>query len=93
MPVAIPDIWKNVNTASAKKNDPPEDVVPDGLWNFNDKNHNGVLDEGERELWEFDVGEDVYDQALYGYGSSYRNGVGGATQCSIRRTTTAVRSR
>jgi hypothetical protein len=77
MPVAIPDIWHNVNTAAAKKNDPDEDVVPDGLWNFNDKNHNGVLDEGERELWEFDLGEDVYDQALYGYGSSYRNGMGG----------------
>src|SRR4051812_41093078 len=42
MPVAIPDIWKNNNTKAAKKNDPDEDVIPDGLWNFNDKNHNGV---------------------------------------------------
>jgi hypothetical protein len=77
MPIAIPDIWKNVNVAGVKRNDPPEELVPDGLWNFKDKNGDGVLEEGERELWEFDLGEDIYDQALYGYGTSYRNGVGG----------------
>jgi hypothetical protein len=80
MPVAIPDIWKNVDVAGAKKNDPPEELVNDGLWNFVDKpgGNAGVLDSRERELWEFDPGIDIYDQALYGYGSSYRNDLGGS---------------
>lgn len=80
MPVAIPDIWKNNDIAAAKKNDPPEELVDDGLWNFVDRpgGTSGVLDSQERELWEFDLGTDVYDQALYGYGSTYRNGLGGS---------------
>ena len=78
MPIAIPDIWKNVNVAGTGKKPISEDLVPDGLWNFKDQNGDGVLEEGERELWEFDLGEDIYDQSLYGYGTTYRNGVGGS---------------
>jgi hypothetical protein len=75
MPVAIPDLWKNVNVDPSKPNDPPEELVPDGLWNFVDKpgGNTGILDSRERELWEFDLGEDIYDQELYGYNSPYRN--------------------
>lgn len=77
MPVAIPDLWKNVDVAGSKTNDPPEELVADGLWNFVDRNggNPGILDSRERELWEFDLGTDVYDQKLYGYGSNYRNGL------------------
>ncbi len=77
MPVAIPDLWKNVDIAGSKTNDPPEELVQDGLWNFVDRTggNPGVLDTKERELWEFDLGVDVYDQKLYGYGSTYRNGL------------------
>lgn len=80
MPIAIPDIWQNNDVAGSKANDPPEELVTDGLWNFVDNpgGNPGVLDSRERELWEFDLGTDVYDQRLYGYGSSYRNGLGGS---------------
>ena len=78
MPIAIPDIWQNNNVAGIGKKPVAEDPVRDGLWNFVDKNGNGVLDSKERELWEFNVGTDVYNQGLYGYGSSYRNGLGGS---------------
>lgn len=77
MPIAIPDLWKNVDVDPSKPNDPAEELVPDGLWNFVDKpgGNTGILDSRERELWEFDLGEDVYDQTLYGYGSRYRNSI------------------
>ncbi|HMH56580.1 MAG TPA: pilus assembly protein TadG-related protein [Gemmatimonadales bacterium] len=78
MPVAVPDLWKNNDVKPNKKNDPVEDPVSDGLWNFVDKNNNGVMDGQEREHWEFDPGIDEYDPAQYGYGSSYRNTLGGS---------------
>lgn len=73
MPVAIPDIWINNDIAGAKE---PEELVEDDLWDYVDANGNGVMDSGERELWEFDQGMDVYDPAQ-GYGSPARNGYGG----------------
>ncbi len=84
MPVAIPDIWNNVDVAPAGNN-PPEEVVEDGLWDYVDANGNGVMDSRERELWEFDQGIDVYDQDLYGYGSSYRDYLGG-TNAFLHKT-------
>jgi hypothetical protein len=74
MPVAIPDIWWNKNVEPSGPSGSPEEIIPDGLWNFKDQNANGVMDSRERELWEFDS-DDVYDQTLYGYGSSFRNGL------------------
>jgi hypothetical protein len=75
MPVAIPDLWKNNDVAGK----PPEEDVVDGLWNFVDKNNNGVMDAREREHWEFDPGVDEYNSAQYGYGSNYRNSLGGSS--------------
>jgi hypothetical protein len=74
MPIAIPDIWRNNDVAPSGSSPPEEDVV-DGLWNFDDKNHNGYMDAREREHWEYDPGVDEYDPAEYGYGSDYRNGL------------------
>ena len=76
MPVAIPDVWDNRDIAAGGGDDPPEELVEDGLWDFVDENGNGEMDNRERELWEFDPGVDVYDQDLYGYGTTYRNGKG-----------------
>jgi hypothetical protein len=83
MPVAIPDLWDNNDIAPAGANDPPEELVEDGLWSYQDLNNNGWMDPGtggtvERELWEFDPGVDVYDadndgQGDYGYGTDVRN--------------------
>lgn len=78
MPVAIPDLWKNVDANPSKEQDPPEELVADGLWNFVDKpgGNTGILESRERELWEFDLGTDIYDQELYGYGSDFRDTMG-----------------
>lgn len=76
MPVAIPDLWKNIDLAPGGGNDQPEELVVDGLWDYVDANANGVMDSRERELWEFDPGADLYDQALYGYGSDFRDTMG-----------------
>jgi hypothetical protein len=88
MPVAIPDIWKNVDIAGSGGGDAvPEELVEDELWDFVDRDGDGVLDGPtgsltERELWEFDQGIDVYDEngdghGDFGYGTDYRNGKGG----------------
>ncbi|HET9465865.1 MAG TPA: pilus assembly protein TadG-related protein [Gemmatimonadales bacterium] len=88
MPVAIPDIWQNNDIAGSGGGDPvPEELVEDGLWDFLDRDGDGVLDGPtgsltERELWEFDPGVDVYDangdgQGDFGYGTNARNGLGG----------------
>ncbi|HJR17829.1 MAG TPA: pilus assembly protein TadG-related protein [Gemmatimonadales bacterium] len=86
MPIAIPDLWNNVDVAGAGANDPPEELVEDELWDFVDLDGNGVLSgpsgsQTERELWEYDHGVDVYDadgdgQGEFGYGTATRNGLG-----------------
>ena len=93
MPVALPDVWQNNDIAPADPNDPPEELVNDGLWSYQDGiiEDNGWMDPGtgntvERELWEFDLGVDVYDatgpegvpdgQGDVGYGTIARNGLG-----------------
>jgi hypothetical protein len=82
MPVAIPDIWKNNDINPNGKNGEPEEYVADGLWNYQDglakKGNTGYQDAEEREHWEFDPGIDEYDPAEYGYGSDYRNDLGGS---------------
>jgi Flp pilus assembly protein TadG len=87
MPVALPDLWENNDIAGAGNN-PPEELVEDGLWSYQDLNSNGWMDPGtggtvERELWEFDPGVDVYDadndgQGDVGYGTDARNTMGGS---------------
>jgi hypothetical protein len=86
MPIAIPDLWQNNDIAGDGDNAEPEELIEDGLWDFVDRNGNGVLDGPtgsvtERELWEFDQGVDVYDangdgQGDFGYGTPTRNGMG-----------------
>jgi hypothetical protein len=86
MPVAIPDLWQNNDIASAKDNEPPEELIEDGLWDFEDHDGDGVLDGPtgsltERELWEFDPGVDVYDpdgdgDGDFGYGTDVRDDLG-----------------
>jgi hypothetical protein len=83
MPVAIPDLWQNNDIVG---DDAPEELgTPDGIWSYLDGviEENGWMDPGtgnqvERELWEFDLGVDVYDadndgQGDYGYGTDVRN--------------------
>jgi hypothetical protein len=82
MPIAVPDIWKNNDIAGSGKNAEPEEYVDDGLWHYQDglakQNTSGYMDAQEREHWEFDPGIDEYDAAEYGYGSDYRNDLGGS---------------
>jgi hypothetical protein len=86
MPIAIPDLWQNNDIAGSGAHPVPEELIEDGLWDFEDHDGDGVLDGPtgsvtERELWEFDQGVDVYDansdgQGDYGYGTPTRNGLG-----------------
>lgn len=79
-PVAIPDIWNNAPNLV----DPPgptpagesEDKNGDHLWNYDDKNSNGVWDDGEGEPWQFTPGADTYDPTTIGYGTDYRDALG-----------------
>jgi Flp pilus assembly protein TadG len=79
-PVALPDMWNNVNTVTQSgpgKNPStiPEDTNDDGLWNYNDLNGNGTVDPGEWEPWTFNTG-DIYDPPTTGYGTTYRDPYG-----------------
>jgi Putative Flp pilus-assembly TadE/G-like len=83
MPVALPDLWQNNDITGPKPEEPEERGTPDQLWSYEDLNSNGWMDPGtgntvERELWEFDLGIDVYDadndgQGDIGYGTDARN--------------------
>ena len=76
-PVALPDMWNNVNNVAATngKKTTTEDVNGNHVWDYVDANSNGVLDPGEMEPWTFNTG-DVYDPPVTGYGTTYRNGYG-----------------
>jgi Putative Flp pilus-assembly TadE/G-like len=71
-PVALPDQWDNRTTALKKGS---EDPNGDHIWNYDDKNKNGVWDEGEAEQWAFN-GSDVYDSTSNGLGTSFRDSYG-----------------
>ncbi|HEX5575470.1 MAG TPA: pilus assembly protein TadG-related protein [Gemmatimonadales bacterium] len=73
-PVALPDMWNNVNnvTTGPGKKTSTEDVNGDHVWDYVDANSNGVLDPGEMEPWTFNTG-DIYDPPTTGYGTTYRN--------------------
>jgi Flp pilus assembly protein TadG len=74
-PVALPDMWKNVNNFTGKNNNVKEDKNGNGVWDYVDVNGNGVLDPGEMEPWTFNTG-DVYDPPTYGYGTGFRDPYG-----------------
>lgn len=76
-PVALPDMWNNVNNVTlGKGNRPvPEDRNGNHVWDYVDDNGNGVLDPGEMEPWTFNTG-DIYDPPTTGYGTIFRNGDG-----------------
>jgi Putative Flp pilus-assembly TadE/G-like len=75
-PVALPDMWNNVNnvTTSGKKT-ATEDVNGNHVWDYVDANSNGIIDPGEIEPWTFNTG-DIYDPKTTGYGTTYRNSYG-----------------
>jgi len=63
-PVAIRDLWNEVNTTT-------QDVNADRIWNW---------DQATQEQWVFDAGSgDSYDPGTTGYGSGWRNGFGTGT--------------
>jgi Flp pilus assembly protein TadG len=80
-PVALPDMWNNVNDVTSSGGGGkgggtiPEDTNGDHLWDYVDANNNGVVDPGEWEPWTFNTG-DVYDPPTYGYGTTYRDPYG-----------------
>jgi putative Flp pilus-assembly TadE/G-like protein len=74
-PVALPDMWKNVNNFTGRNNNIKEDKNDNGVWDAPDLNGNGVVDPGEFEPWTFNTG-DIYDPPTYGYGTGYRNSSG-----------------
>jgi Flp pilus assembly protein TadG len=76
-PVALPDMWNNVNnvvTGPGKKTT-TEDKNGNHVWDYVDANGNGVIDPGEMEPWTFNTG-DIYDPPTTGYGTVYRNAYG-----------------
>jgi Flp pilus assembly protein TadG len=76
-PVALPDMWNNVNnvTTGPGKKTATEDVNGNHVWDYVDVNSNGFLDPGEMEPWTFNTG-DIYDPTTTGYGTTYRNTYG-----------------
>ena len=76
-PVALPDMWNNVNNVTSGKGNTTttEDVNGNHVWDYVDANSNGVLDPGEMEPWTFNAG-DIYDPTTNGYGTTYRNPYG-----------------
>ena len=76
-PVAIPDIWNNVDPGLA------EDKNGNHLWDYQDKDGNGKWDDGETEPWKWTAG-DVYDSATTGYGSTFRNSYGTGYQVKVK---------
>jgi hypothetical protein len=76
-PVAIPDMWNNVDPARA------EDKNGNHLWDYSDKDGNGKWDDGETEPWKWTTG-DVYDSATTGYGSTFRNSYGTGYQVKTK---------
>jgi Flp pilus assembly protein TadG len=76
-PVAIPDIWNNVDPGLA------EDKNGNHLWDYDDEDGNGKWDDGETEPWAWTAG-DVYDSATTGYGSTFRNPYGTGYQVKVK---------
>jgi Flp pilus assembly protein TadG len=78
-PVAIPDMWNN--RPHIVKGKEIEDLNVSKALDYNDKNGNGVWNEGETEQWTFDAGlGDAYDQGTTGYGTTYRDNFGTGNQ-------------
>jgi hypothetical protein len=77
-PVAIPDIWNNVDPGAA------EDKNGNRLWDYQDKDGNGKWDDGEGEPWAWTPNGDVYDSASTGYGSTFRNSYGTGYQVKTK---------
>jgi Flp pilus assembly protein TadG len=74
-PVAIPDMWNN--RPHIVKGKEAEDLNGNHALDFNDKNGNGVWDEGETEQWTYDPGlGDMYSQGTDGYGTTARDPYG-----------------
>lgn len=78
-PVALPDMWNNVNNFTGRNNNIKEDKNGNGVWDL-DGNGDGVIDPGETEPWTFNTG-DVYNPPTTGYGTGFRDPYGtGYTQ-------------
>ncbi|HEX3235419.1 MAG TPA: Tad domain-containing protein [Gemmatimonadales bacterium] len=75
-PVALPDMWNNVNNVTSANSGPGtqlEDKNGNHVWDAPDLNGNGIVDPGEFEPWTFNTG-DVYDPPTTGYGTTFRDG-------------------
>jgi hypothetical protein len=75
-PVALPDMWNNVNnvtSANTGQGTQLEDKNGNHVWDAPDLNGNGTIDPGEFEPWTFNTG-DVYDPPTTGYGTTFRDG-------------------
>jgi len=74
-PVAIPDMW--TNRPHIVKGKEAEDLNGNHALDFNDKNGNGLWNEGETEQWTYDPGlGDSYSQGTDGYGTTSRDAYG-----------------
>jgi hypothetical protein len=75
-PVALPDMWNNINTTAQGQGQKtyPEDPNGNHIWDV-DVNGDGVVEPGETEPWQFNTG-DVYDSTTTGYGTNYRDPYG-----------------
>ena len=83
-PVAIADIWDNQNNSMTDGGITyVEDENDNGVWDYVDRNTDGVIDPGEMEPWTFNTG-DVYDPPSTGYGTTFRNGLGSGDVNKLR---------
>lgn len=83
-PVALPDIWNNVNnTGLDGKKSYTEDANGDHLWDYTDKDGDGYVSPGEMEKWQFNTG-DIYDPLTNGYGTTFRNQYGSGDQAKTK---------
>jgi Flp pilus assembly protein TadG len=81
-PVALPDMWNNINNVTAAntgKGTQLEDKNGNHVWDAPDLNGNGIVDPGEFEPWTFNTG-DIYDPPTTGYGTTFRDGYTPATK-------------
>jgi Flp pilus assembly protein TadG len=82
-PVAIPDMWNN--RPHIVKGKETEDLNGNHALDYNDKNGNGIWNEGETEQWTFDASlGDTYAQGTDGYGTSARDAYGTGNQHKVQ---------
>jgi len=83
-PVALPDIWNNLNNVGQdKKKTYVEDKNGDHLWDYTDTDGDGYISPGEMEKLQFNTG-DVYDPPTTGYGTTFRDSYGSGNSQKVK---------